>query len=252
MPKCKKPDLSRESLSTIVPGQEPGPREVPSTPLALSNSGCPRIAIGQHELPPLPYPYNALEPYIGRETVRIHHDMHHKSYVSGLNQAELELSRERDTGNFALNRYWEEQLAFNGSGHILHSIYWTNMAPPSMRKANPGQAMLAWIDLSFGSLEGFKGQFTAAAEQVQGSGWATLVWNPAWQRLEVLQVRRHENLTEWGAIPLLVVDVWEHAYYLDYQNRRAEYVKAWWNLSDWNDAERRMALAMNSCVPLIR
>jgi Fe-Mn family superoxide dismutase len=252
MPKCKKPDLSRESLSTIVPGQEPGPREVPSTPLALSNSGCPRIAIGQHELPPLPYPYNALEPYIGRETVRIHHDMHHKSYVSGLNQAELELSRERDTGNFALNRYWEEQLAFNGSGHILHSIYWTNMAPPSMRKANPGQAMLAWIDLSFGSLEGFKGQFTAAAEQVQGSGWATLVWNPAWQRLEVLQVRRHENLTEWGAIPLLVVDVWEHAYYLDYQNRRAEYVKAWWNLSDWNDVERRMALAMNSCVPLIR
>ena len=98
---------------------------------------CPRVAIGQHELPPLPYPYEALEPYIGRETVRIHHDLHHKAYVTGLNQAEQELAKQRQEGNFANNRYWAEQVAFNGSGHILHSIYWSNMAPPSVRKPEP-------------------------------------------------------------------------------------------------------------------
>ncbi|HHX27901.1 MAG TPA: superoxide dismutase [Firmicutes bacterium] len=248
----KKLESPAGSLPNGGPGQAPDSKAIPVAPLSLTHSRCPRVDIGQHDLPPLPYPYSALEPYIGRETVRIHHDIHHKGYVTGLNQAELELSRQRDGGDFALNRYWEEQLAFNGSGHILHSIYWTNMAPPSARKPSPGEAMLAWINISFGSLDGFKGQLTAAAEQVQGSGWAALVWNPAWQRLEVLQIRRHENLTEWGAIPLLVVDVWEHAYYLDYQNRRAEYLKAWWNLVDWNDVERRMALAMDSCVPLVR
>ena len=125
------------------------------------------------------------------------------------------------------------------------------MAPPS-RKNGAGEAMREWINLSFGSFEGFFGQFIAAAEQVQGSGWATMVWNPAWQRLEVLQVQRHENLTEWGAIPLLVVDVWEHAYYIDYQNRRADYLAAWRNLVDWRDVERRMVLAMDSCVPLAK
>ncbi len=229
-------------------------KENPATPIeaaAAQTRRCGRVDIGQHVLPPLPYPYDALEPYISRETVRIHHDIHHKGYVNGLNQAELELARQRESGDFALNRYWEQQLAFNGSGHILHSIYWTNMAPPS-RKTEPGEAMREWINLSFGSFEGFFGQFIAAAEQVQGSGWATMVWNPAWQRLEVLQVQRHENLTEWGAIPLLVVDVWEHAYYIDYQNRRADYLAAWRNLVDWRDVERRMVLAMDSCVPLAK
>jgi Fe-Mn family superoxide dismutase len=206
------------------------------------------IPIGGHTLPPLPYPYNALEPHISRRTVEIHHDKHHLSYVSGLNGAEKSLARARQTGDLSLVRYWEGQIAFNGSGHILHSIYWTNMAPPEI-DTSPHPNLLSHIRHVFGSLDTFKAQFMAAAGQVQGSGWATLVWNPAWGRVEILQIQRHENLTQWGSIPLLVVDVWEHAYYLDYQNRRDEYLDAWWNLVNWDDVNRRFDLA-GAIVPL--
>ncbi len=206
------------------------------------------VPIGGHTLPPLPYPYDALEPYISKQTLEIHHDKHHLSYVTGLNKAEEALRKARETGDFALTRYWERELAFNGSGHILHSIYWTNMAPPGTGVI-PSPALVAHLEYSFGSLDAFQRQFTAAAEQVQGSGWGVLVWNPAWRRLEILQAQRHEDLTQWGSIPILVVDVWEHAYYLDYQNRRPEYLRSWWNLVNWNDVVRRLGLA-GAVVPL--
>lgn len=208
------------------------------------------VAIGAHTLPPLPYPYDALEPFIGRRTVEIHHDRHHLAYVNGLNKAEEALLEARETGDFALTRHWERELAFNGSGHILHSIYWTNMAPPATG-GSPSPTLTAHIEYSFQGADGFRKQLTAAAEQVQGSGWGVLVWNPAWLRLEVLQALRHEDLTQWSSIPLLVVDVWEHAYYLDYQNRRPEYLTAWWNLVNWNDVSRRFSLA-GAVVPLTR
>jgi len=206
------------------------------------------VPIGKHVLPPLPYPYDALEPFISRRTVEIHHDRHHLAYVNGLNRAEDAMRQARIAGDYSLVRYWERELAFNGSGHILHSIYWTNMAPPGTG-GSPDLALIANLEYSFGSVESFKKQFTAAADQAQGSGWGALVWNPAWRRLEVLQVLRHEDLTQWGVIPLLVVDVWEHAYYLDYQNRRSDYLAAWWNLVNWRDVCRRFSLA-GASVPL--
>ncbi|MGE5579409.1 MAG: superoxide dismutase [Bacillota bacterium] len=196
------------------------------------------VPIGGHTLPPLPYPYDALEPYIGRRTVEIHHDKHHLAYVNALNKAEEALAKARQAGDMSLVRYWERELAFNGSGHILHSIYWTNMTAAGTG-GFPSSALQAAIDYTFGNFGAFGRQFTAAAEQAHGSGWAVLVWNHAWRRLETLQVLRHEDLIQIGSIPLLVADVWEHAYYLDYQNRRGDYLAAWWNLVNWNDVSRR-------------
>lgn len=181
----------------------------------------------------------------------MHHDIHHQAYVQGLNRAEDAMRRARETGDFEFARYWARELAFNGSGHILHSIYWTNMRPPGPDKSPaPGPRLLQYIEYAFSSFDAFRKQFTATAQQVRGSGWGVLVWNPAWQRLEILQAEKHEDLTQWGSVPILVVDVWEHAYYLDYQNRRAEYLDNWWSLVNWEDVERRLALAVQARVPL--
>ncbi|MFY9273229.1 MAG: superoxide dismutase [Thermacetogeniaceae bacterium] len=206
------------------------------------------VPAGRHRLPPLPYPYNALEPVISERTLRIHHDRHHLAYVEGLNNAELKLVEARRMGDFSLVKHWEREIAFNGSGHILHSIYWTVMAPPAARE--PGYYTMTEIEKYFGSITSFKEQFTEASIQVEASGWGVLCWVPSWGRMEILTAEKHQNLTQWGAIPILVVDVWEHAYYLDYQNRRADYVRAWWRLVNWAEVERRLRLAMRARVPL--
>lgn len=190
-----------------------------------------------HTLPPLPYAYSALEPVIDEETLRIHHDIHHKKYVDDLNSTEMKMQQARAAGDFSMIKYLENELAFNGSGHILHSIYWTIMKSPN--NDAPSEMLSDWIEFSFGSIDKFKAQFTAAANTVEGSGWAVLGYNPAWQRLEILQAEKHQNLTVWGIIPILVCDVWEHAYYLKYQNKRADYIKAWWGIVNWNEVERR-------------
>jgi len=204
---------------------------------------------GQHKLPPLPYPYDALEPIIGARTVRIHHNNHHKGYVDGLNKAELKLVEARKEGNYDLIKHWEREIAFNGSGHILHSIYWTIMAP-SGTGGKPGPITYDYIVKSFGSLDGFKNQFVEASNKVEASGWGILAWNPAWRRLVILQAEKHQNLTQWSSIPILVVDVWEHAYYLNYQNKRKEYIESWWKLINWYEVERRLVLAMRGLTPL--
>lgn len=203
---------------------------------------------GGHRLPPLPYPYDALEPVIGRKTLQIHHDRHHLSYVEGLNKAELKLVEARRTGDFSLVKHWEREIAFNGSGHILHSIYWTVMAPGG--RGTPGFYTRREIERYFGSFASFQGQFGEAAIQVEASGWGILALVPSWGRLEILTAEKHQNLTQWGAIPVLVVDAWEHAYYLDYQNRRGDYVRSWWSLVNWEEVERRLRLAMGAKVPL--
>ncbi|HHY39493.1 MAG TPA: superoxide dismutase [Clostridia bacterium] len=200
------------------------------------------VPIGGHTLPPLPYPYNALEPYISATTLRIHHDRHHASYVSGLNRAELAIAGARESGDFTLLKHWERELAFHGSGHILHGIYWTNMSPRGGGK--PAGLLEEEINRAFGSFDAFRAQFSVAAEQVEASGWAILGWQPYWRRLEILTAEKHQNLTQWGIIPVLVIDSWEHAYYLDYQNRRGDYISAWWNVVNWVDADRRLAGAM--------
>lgn len=204
---------------------------------------------GGHQLPPLPYPCNALEPVISCTTLTIHHDKHHKSYVEGLNTAELKLVEARQSGDFSLVKHWERELAFNGSGHILHSIYWTIMAPIG-QGGQPGVQTQNEITRYFGNFSAFEDQFSAAAEKVEASGWAVLIWQPAWRRMEILTAEKHQNLTQWGGIPILVLDVWEHAYYLDYQYRRGDYVKAWWQLVNWWEVERRLLWAMQAQIPL--
>ncbi|PYG87065.1 Fe-Mn family superoxide dismutase [Ruminiclostridium sufflavum DSM 19573] len=208
------------------------------------------IPTGKHQLPPLPYAYNALEPVISRTTLKYHHDKHHKAYVDGLNKAEIELEEARKQSNYEYIKYWENELAFNGSGHILHSIYWTIMSPIGMT-GRPGIKTLSHINSYFGSFNAFKEQFKSATEKVEASGWGILVWQPAWMRLEILQAGKHQDLTQWSAIPILVCDVWEHAYYLDYQNERKKYIDAWWSLINWYEVERRLQMAMKGLVPLI-
>ncbi len=204
---------------------------------------------GGHKLPPLPYPYEALEPIISARTLYLHHDHHHKSYVEGLNKAEIKLLEARKTGDFSLIKHWERELAFHGSGHILHSIYWTVMIPGGPRE--PGSETRNYINSYFGSIHAFKEQFMNASVNVEASGWGILVWQPAWNHLEILTAEKHQNLTQWGCIPIMVVDVWEHAYYLDYQYRHRKYVESWWNLINWSVVEKRLQLAIRGDLPLI-
>lgn len=205
---------------------------------------------GQHQLPRLPYAFNALEPVISSRLLQIHHDQHHKAYVEGLNKAELKLMEARRKRDFALIKHWERELAFHGSGHILHSIYWKSMAPIGNRWETPGAETIKHIMSYFGSLAAFWEQFTAAAINVEASGWALLVWQSAWGRLEILTIEKHQDFYQVGSIPILVMDVWEHAYYLDYQNKRKDYVTAWGRLVNWHEVERRLLLAIQAQMPL--
>ena len=208
------------------------------------------IPPGRHRLPPLPYPYDALEPIISSDTLRFHHDHHHKSYVEGLNKAELALVEARRQNNFTFIKYWENELAFNGSGHILHSIYWTIMAPVEF-DSQPGRCTMREINKYFGSFDAFIDQLVSATIKVEGSGWGVLVWNPAFMHLEILTAEKHQNLTQWGTIPIMVIDVWEHAYYLDYQYDREQYIRKWLNLINWFEVENRLILAIQGELPLL-
>ena len=197
-----------------------------------------------HQLPPLAYDYNALEPNIDEQTMRLHHDIHHKGYVDGLNKAEDMLAQARKSGDYALVKHWSREAAFHGSGHFLHAIFWPNMAPAGKGGGGePGGALAQAINKDFGSFEAFKAQFSAAAGAVEGSGWAILAYQAAGDQLVILQSEKHQNLTQWGVIPLLVLDVWEHAYYLKYQNRRPEYVKNFFNIINWGDVAARYGKA---------
>ncbi|WP_254434202.1 superoxide dismutase [Halobacillus sp. Marseille-Q1614] len=195
------------------------------------------VPIGGHTLPPLPYGYDALEPYISGKIMRLHHDKHHKSYVDGLNKAEKEMEKARKNGSYDLIKHWEREAAFNGAGHYLHTIFWDVMSPQGGGK--PGGELLKEIERSFGSFQKFKAHFSEAAKKVEGVGWAILVWAPRSHRLEILQAEKHQNLSQWDVIPLMPLDVWEHAYYLQYENDRGKYVDNWWNVVNWNAVRDR-------------
>ncbi|WP_421378191.1 superoxide dismutase [Bacillus salacetis] len=195
------------------------------------------VPIGGHTLPPLPYPYEALEPSIDRRIMKLHHDKHHQSYVDGLNKAEKEMEKARRKNDFSLIKHWEREAAFHGAGHYLHTIFWSIMSPQGGGK--PRGALLTEINHSFGSFDQFKRHFSEAAKNVEAVGWAILVWAPRAHRLEILQAEKHQNLSQWDVIPLLVLDVWEHAYYLQYENNRGKYVDNWWNVVNWNEVEKR-------------
>jgi Fe-Mn family superoxide dismutase len=197
-----------------------------------------------YELPPLPYPYDSLEPHIDKATLEFHHDKHHKGYVDGLNTAMAKLDEARKSGDMALLQHWERLVAFHGAGHQNHVQYWENMAPAG--KGGGGEAtgsLGEQIKKDFGSFEAFKKELTAATVSVEASGWGLLAWDPLGKRLVTLALMNHQNSAFVGAVPLLICDAWEHAYYLKYQNRRADYVAAWWNLVNWSSAQKRFDAA---------
>lgn len=190
-----------------------------------------------HELPPLPYAYNALEPFYDEQTLRLHHDKHHAAYVAGMNNAEDKLQAARQAGDYAMIQHWERQLAFHASGNLLHTLFWQNMAPAGGDE--PSGALADQIKTDFGSFEAFKKQFVAVATGVEGNGWAILGWSPEFAKLYIAQVENHQKQTIIGLQPLLVLDMWEHAYYLKHQNRRPDWIDAWWNIVNWPDVQRR-------------
>lgn len=190
-------------------------------------------------LPPLPYDVNALEPVLDAQTLQLHHDKHHAGYVKELQKAEQKLREAWESKDLALVEHWTRKAAFNGSGHFLHSIYWTNMAPPDKTKKQPTGEFAQLIDRCFGPFDRFRAYLAEASKQVQASGWGMLAYQPQGRKLVVLQAREHQNQAEWTAIPLLVIDVWEHAYYLRYQNERAKYVENFFNIINWDNVTAR-------------
>ncbi len=197
---------------------------------------------GKYVLPDLPYAKDALEPVIDKATVELHHDKHHAAYVAGANKAETELQKAREAGDFSLVKHWSRELAFHGSGHILHSIYWTNLTSPA-KSGKPKGDLEKAIANDFGTYDKFKAQLANASISVEASGWGVLAYQPFAKRLTILQCEKHQDLTTWGAVPLLVIDVWEHAYYLKYQNKRADYVNALFSIINWENVSERYELA---------
>ncbi|MEM2208563.1 MAG: superoxide dismutase [Sulfolobales archaeon] len=192
-----------------------------------------------YELPPLPYFYEALEPYISREQLRIHYEIHHKAYVDGANRILQLMDDSRKEKKVFDVRALLKALSFNIGGHVLHSIYWNSMAPQPKGGGSPGGKLGDKITEDFGDFERFKQEFTEAALTVEGSGWAALTYCRQTGRLIIMQVEKH-NTNVYPMFPiLLVVDVFEHAYYVDYRNDRRKYLENWWNIVNWKFAEER-------------
>ena len=190
-----------------------------------------------YTLPDLPYDYGALEPHISGKIMELHHDRHHRAYVDGANKAIQKLSEARQQENFDNLAALEKAIAFNVSGHVLHSIFWQNLAPRA--GGQPEGDLAAAIDRDFGGFSLFKSQMVHAASTIMGSGWAALVWDPVIQRLGTTQIHDHQSEVTQGGLPLMVIDAWEHAYYLQYQTEKAKFFQALWNLWNWKDVAAR-------------
>lgn len=197
--------------------------------------------MADYTLPELAYDYSALAPSISGTIMELHHGKHHQAYVTGANAALAALAEARDKGDLANVNKLEKDLAFNLGGHINHSIFWTNLSPDGGDK--PTGDLASAIDDQFGSFDKFTAHFTATALGVQGSGWAVLAYDSVGQRLIIVQFFDQQGNLPAGIVPLLMLDVWEHAYYLDYKNVRADYVKAFWNIANWANVQRRFAVA---------
>jgi Fe-Mn family superoxide dismutase len=191
----------------------------------------------RYTLPDLPYDYSALEPHYSGEVLELHHGKHHAAYVAGANATLDKLAEAREKKNFAALNQLQKSLAFHVSGHVLHSLFWKNMIPHG--GGRPDRELAAAIGESFGSFDGLKSQLTEAALNVQGSGWGAVAWEPLGQRLVVEQVYDHQGNIGNGTVPLLVLDMWEHAYYLQYRNVKADWVNAFWEVVNWEDVAQR-------------
>ena len=194
--------------------------------------------MGIYTLPELPYDYAALEPHISAKIMQLHHDKHHATYVAGANAAVEKLEEARANGNFAIINQLEKDLAFNLGGHTNHSLFWKIMAPANTAPDRPSGELAAALDEYFGSFEAFQAHFAAAATGIQGSGWAVLAWDTIAGRPNIFQLFDQQSNVPVGQIPLLMLDMWEHAFYLDYLNVKADYVKAWWNVVNWAEVEK--------------
>ena len=197
--------------------------------------------VATYTLPDLPYDFGALEPHYSGEILELHHDKHHAAYVAGANTTLEKLADARDKADFGAIVGLEKTLAFNVSGHVLHSIFWTNLSPDGGDK--PDGELAGALDEHFGSFDAFKSQLTQASVTVQGSGWGVLAWEPLGKRLLVEQVYDHQGNIGNGTTPLLVFDAWEHAFYLQYKNVKADFFAALWNIINWNDVAERYAAA---------
>ena len=195
-----------------------------------------------YELPDLPYAYDALEPHISAEIMTLHHDKHHATYVAGANAALEALEAERNgEANPDRLRALSKNLAFNLGGHTNHSIFWKNMAPNA--GGNPTGEIAEAIDRDFGSFEAFQKQFAGVATSLQGSGWAVLGYDHIAGRLIIQQLTDQQGNISVDFTPVLMLDMWEHAFYLQYKNVKADYVEAWWNVVNWDDVNERYAKA---------
>jgi len=205
--------------------------------------------VAKYALPGLPYDYAALEPHISGQIMELHHDKHHQAYVTGANSALEQLAEARAADQLGTVNLLEKNLAFNLAGHVNHSVFWPNMSPDGGDK--PDGDLAAAMDEQFGSFDAFRAHFTAAALGIQGSGWAILAWDSLGQQLIIEQLYDHQGNLAAGSVPLLMLDMWEHAFYLQYRNVKADYVTAWWNVANWADVTRRFTTARTVTPGLI-
>jgi len=197
--------------------------------------------MADYTLPDLAYDYGALDPHIAGQIMELHHSKHHAAYVAGANTALEKMAGARDSGDFGAIAGLEKALAFNLGGHTNHSIFWTNMSPDGGDK--PTGELAAAIDEHFGSFDGFRAHFTNNAMTIMGSGWSILAWDTIGKKLIIVQLYDQQGNVPVGLIPLLMLDMWEHAFYLQYKNVKADYVNAWWNVVDWGNVEQRFITA---------
>jgi superoxide dismutase, Fe-Mn family len=202
-----------------------------------------------YTLPDLSYDYGALEPHISAKVMELHHSKHHATYIKVANETLEKLAEARDKGDLGSINQLEKNLAFNLGGHVNHSAFWTNMSPEG--GGEPTGEIGTAIDEHFGSFEKFKAHFTAVATTVQGSGWAILAWDSIGEKLVVVQLFDQQGNIPMGLTPIVLLDCWEHAYYLDYLNVRPDYIKAWWNVVNWDDASERLTRAKTQTAGLI-
>jgi len=197
--------------------------------------------LADYALPDLPYDYAALEPHISGRIMELHHDKHHAAYVAGANTALEQMAEAREKNSFGTVNLLEKNLAFNLGGHVNHSAFWQNLSPNGGDK--PVGELAAAIADQFGSFDAFRAHFTATAMGIQGSGWAILAWDSVGARLAIFQLFDQQGNIPMGLTPIVLLDMWEHAFYLDYVNVKADYIKAWWNIVNWADAGERFARA---------
>ena len=194
-----------------------------------------------YTLPDLDYDYGALEPHISGQIMQLHHDKHHAAYVAGANTALEKLAAARESGDFAAINKLEKDLAFHLGAQNNHCVFCNNMAP--VGGARPGGETAPALDEFFGSFEGFQNQFNEVANGIQGSGWSMLVWDTLGNRLNINQLFDQQGNLPVGQLPVLQLDMWEHAFYLQYLNVKGDYVKAWWNVVNWADVTERFTKA---------